>query len=126
MVWRESALAGSSPTPALLAGVEPHGTTVAIYAAHRNPQSVLFRSGRVGLHTHPRLWRNATLPRADPPLPTFFLLTMMSLYLCADVYQMFFFAGDLLERLTPLLADEVTQFLYSLDAVQYFDRATEQ
>ena len=36
-------------------------------------------------HLDPRLRRNAVLSRTDPPLPPLFLLTIMSLYLYADV-----------------------------------------
>jgi hypothetical protein len=42
VVWRESAVVGSSPTPTLLAGVEPHGKTVAIHAENRDLPSILF------------------------------------------------------------------------------------
>src|SRR3990167_2827 len=89
LVRLQPTLAGSASPAALFAGVQPHRATVAIYPKECNPQSLLRRPGGTALHLNARLRRNAVIPRTHPSLPALFLLTITSLYLCADVYHTF-------------------------------------
>src|SRR5271167_3263243 len=56
LVRSQSTLAGSPPTAALLPGVQPYRTTLAIHAKNRNPQSVLLPPLRIAGHPHSCLY----------------------------------------------------------------------
>src|SRR6266851_2640057 len=59
---------------------------MAAHAQERDAQSLLCWPGRLGRHLDARLWRDAVTSPTDPFLPHSFLLSGMSLYLCAPVY----------------------------------------
>src|SRR5712692_9716459 len=79
LVQVQPALAGSASVAALLAGVEPHRTAVAIHPQERNAQPLLQRLGCITRDADTGVWGNAVAPATDPVVSHFFLLTLMSL-----------------------------------------------
>src|SRR5439155_7294335 len=82
----QPALAGSAPIASLLARIESHRTALAAHPQERNAQPILRRPGCATHHAYACLRRDAIPPATDPVLSESFLLTAMSLYLCAAVY----------------------------------------
>src|SRR3954452_4819460 len=85
LVQVQPALVGSAPIASLLARIESHRTALAAHPQERNAQPILRRPGCATRHAYACLRRDAIPPATDPVLSESFLLTAMSLYLCAAV-----------------------------------------
>ena len=79
MVQGESALAGSLPVAAVLAGIQRNGAHVATHPQDQNAQSLFHHRGRTIRHAHSRIWNHAGTTGNYSRLPASFLLTTMSI-----------------------------------------------